>query len=222
MSDNTDRIWKATAVITSLCAVIMTGLFAWQAISGGRGPKVVELPPEPVSNWEAVRGAGHRIGTASPKVTIVSFGDFECSACRSFVASSLRGVRAKYSEELQVIFRHYPLDYHRFAIPAARAAECAAAQDAFEPMHDLLYLQQDSLGFKPFTAFAQDAGVGDTARFSKCIKADSAFYAIERDRRLALDIRASGTPTLVIEGLRYRSLPDSAQLDAIVRDLLGK
>jgi protein-disulfide isomerase len=48
--------------------------------------------------------------------------------------------------DVRYVWRHLPLsEVHLHAQKAAEAAEAAAAQDAFWPMHDLLLGHQDAL-----------------------------------------------------------------------------
>jgi hypothetical protein len=37
-------------------------------------------------------------------------------------------IRAKYGDDISVIFNHFPLSFHPNAIPAAEVAECLATQ----------------------------------------------------------------------------------------------
>ncbi|MEP6591651.1 MAG: thioredoxin domain-containing protein [Gemmatimonadota bacterium] len=166
--------------------------------------------------------AGHRIGVVGAQVTIVEFADFECPACRTFATRSMKAIRATYPTDVAMVFRHWPLEYHRFAYPAARAAECAGEQGRFVQYHDLLYAQQDSLGLKTFEALAGEAGVPNAQEFSKCVARRDSVPAIQRDVRAVLALRGTGTPTVVINGLHYTAVPDSASLDSIVRSLIHR
>jgi protein-disulfide isomerase len=47
-------------------------------------------------------------------------------------------------KQVSLIYIHFPLTGHRFAMPAARAAECAGNQGRFQAMYDQLFDGQDS------------------------------------------------------------------------------
>ena len=66
---------------------------------------------------------GNQFGPSDAGLTIVVFGDYECSFCRSF-QSVLEFMMEKHPDEIRLIFHHWPLSQHRHAYPAARAAEC--------------------------------------------------------------------------------------------------
>jgi len=74
---------------------------------------------------------------------VIEFGDFECPYCgqaEPVVRELLADTTIRY------VWRHLPLtDVHPRAQLAAEAAEAAAAQGAFWPMHDLLLRHQNAL-----------------------------------------------------------------------------
>jgi protein-disulfide isomerase len=178
--------------------------------------------PEQVKDWRRFGSPGHRIGPSDAPVTIIEFADFECPVCRTFSVGALSAVRVNHPNDVQVIFRHWPLNIHRLAYPAARAAECAGAQGHFAEYADLLYEKQDSLGLKPFDQFASDAGVRNLQAFRACNGAGGPVPAIDVDVAAAHELQATGTPTVIVNGLRYVGAPDSAALEKIVSDAIAK
>jgi len=210
----------AGTVLSVSCAVVVTFLLVRREL----------FPPQPPSppgvrsdstlgdaDWQLVREGKLRIGPANAPVEIVEFADFECPACRSFQTRTLGPIRRAYPNDVAVIFRHWPLAYHRFALPSARAAECAAAQGRFEAMHDLLYLKQDSLGLKSYPEFATESGVSDADTFASCLSDPAHAALFEADTKLVTQIGGTGTPTVIINGRRLGSMPDSAKLDRMVQ-----
>jgi NhaA family Na+:H+ antiporter len=88
----------------------------------------------------------HRRGPDEAPVVLVAYADFQCPHC-AHAAGMLRALLERFGSRLQVIHRHFPLtDVHPHAQLAAEAAEAAAAQGKFWPMHDRLYAAQDRLG----------------------------------------------------------------------------
>ena len=111
-------------------------------------------------------------------------------------------LRAKYPQDVAVLFRHFPLPMHPYARPAALAAVCAAAQGRFETFYDALYNLQDSLGHMPWLRYAVRAGVPDTAAFATCV-ADSAGVArLTDDQAAGNKLQVEGTPTVLVNGRR--------------------
>lgn len=144
-----------------LCALIAVSVLVRNSFRGSENSHRQPTPivdSSRVTAWHRFADSGgHRIGPSSAKVTVTVFTDFECPACRRFTESALAGARASFHDRLRVVIRHWPLSSHRFAVPAARAAECASAHNRFVPFHDLLFAKQDSLGLKSFTDFATEA-----------------------------------------------------------------
>src|SRR6185295_4761629 len=87
----------------------------------------------------------HAIGPATAPVTLVEYGDYECPYCRR-ADPVVRRIRQELGDRLRFVFRNYPQNsVHPHASEAAMAAEAAAAQGKFWPMHDELYDHQDEL-----------------------------------------------------------------------------
>jgi protein-disulfide isomerase len=99
---------------------------------------------------------------------------------------------------------------HRFARPAARALECAGDQLRFGEFVEAVYLQQDSLGLKPWTSIARDAGVTDTARFERCVSEKERVARIEDGVAAATRLNVTATPTVIVNGWKF-ALPPSEQ-----------
>ena len=221
MAEERNNLQRALEVVAVMCAVVMTTAVCFQWFQARTRSVPHEKRPVPVSNWPELSSLGHRDGPNTAAVTILTFADFECPFCRKFALETLPAVRAAFPGKIAVIMRHWPLDYHRFARPAARASECAAAQGRFKEMHDLLYAKQDSFGLKPFEEFGWDAGVSDSTAFRVCVRDKGDVLAVERDKKAALDGRFSGTPTVIVNGLRLPGVPDSAALASYIRDVLA-
>ena len=168
-----------------------------------------------VADWEKYLEGGHARGPDSAVVTILEFGDYECPFCVRFASTSDR-ILAAFPHEVRLVYRHWPLPHHRFAYPAARAAECAGDQGRFWELHDLLYAKGDSLGLVPFSDFARSAGVPDLKQFEECRRQTSPVPAIEAGIRDAKLAGGTGTPTVIVNGVLRRRGIDSAYVAALL------
>src|SRR5690349_15833281 len=101
----------------------------------------------------------HVRGPQAAPVTLVEYGDYECS--RSGQAyHSLENVRQQLGDQLRVVFRHFPMtQVHRHAQHAAEVAEAAGAQDRFWEMHDTLFAHQEALGNGYLVEYADGLGL---------------------------------------------------------------
>jgi protein-disulfide isomerase len=113
----------------------------------------------PVMSSDHVRGAAHA------PVTVVEYADFECPNCKQ-AAPAVSMLLAKYTGQVRVVFRHFPLEAaHPHALAAAEAAESAGAQGRFWEMHDLLFEHQDHLRRRDLEGYAARLQL-DGARFA--------------------------------------------------------
>ena len=96
----------------------------------------------------------HMLGSEHAPVTVVEYGDFECPNCKQ-AAPAVQLLMQRFPERLRFVYRHFPLEaLHPHALQAAEAAECAAEQGQFWPMHDLLFAHQDHLSLKHLREYA--------------------------------------------------------------------
>lgn len=174
-----------------------------------------------VEGWEALISSGQRMGPSGARVTILEFGDFECPACREFETGPLRGVRAEFPTQVAVVFRHWPLPYHKSARPAAIASVCAANQGRFWEMHDRLFDLQETLASVGMWSVARGAGVRDSALFAECLEGDAAARELARDDSLAKLIGIGGTPSIIVNGKWLQFVPDSAEFLTYIRGLVS-
>src|SRR5918998_1909611 len=116
----------------------------------------------------------HIRGPLDAPVTVVEYGDFECPNCGR-AEPQVRELLRDFSDA-RYVWRHLPLsDVHPHAEQAAEAAEAAAAQDAFWPMHDLLLTHQDALQTAHLIGYAEQLDL-DVERFARdldaCVQAN--------------------------------------------------
>jgi len=154
-------------------------------------------------------------GPAEAPVTLVEYGDFECPYCGR-AEPVVRDLLAD-SGDLRYVWRHLPLtDVHPHAQLAAEAAEAAARQGGFWPMHDQLLDHQGALTARDLLRYAADIGL-DTERFVADLRSRSGQAKIAGDVDSADLSGVSGTPTFFINGRRHHGAYDITTLSAAVR-----
>lgn len=213
------RLDRWASASTILAAVVVAGAVVHRALRHSppaRSPSTAVTQRIPDSLWEAATGAGELVGgTNTSPVTIVEFTDLECPACRGF-QPILDALTATRSSDVRVLYVPHPLGYHRFALAAANAAECAAEIGALPRWIAAVFRGQDSLVLKTWGQFARSAGIHDTARIARCaIRRDTA-SRVARGLALGSALGGVGTPTLIVQGLRFSSPPSRQELDAAV------
>ncbi|HXT16095.1 MAG TPA: thioredoxin domain-containing protein [Gemmatimonadaceae bacterium] len=201
--------------IMLLCAVAVTVLVIRREVFPPRAAAAM-LDLAAVPDWRAIAKEGHSMGPDSAPVVVTEFADFECPACALFY-QRMDSLSRAHPGLVRLVFRHYPVKGHRFAVPAARASECAASQGAFEPMYNALFTYRDSVGLVPWTWFASTAGVRDTAAFASCTRQSTDIPALQRDTSAARRLQIAATPLVVLGGQRFYGAPPFDTLAALVQ-----
>ncbi len=138
-------------------------------------------------------------GDKNAPVTIIEFSDYECPFCKR----SYDNVFGKLDEEyiskgkVRVVFRDYPLPFHKKAVPAAIAANCAGEQGKYWEAHNFLFENPDKLDAASVISSA--AGIGlDKAKFEACVNDKSKEKEIEKDVEDGQKYGVRGTPSYFI------------------------
>lgn len=136
-------------------------------------------------------------GASEPKITIVEFADFECSACGQ-LTPTLDAIVKAYPKEVRVVWKNLPnSSAHDQAIPAAIAAHCADRQGKFWNYHDLLFARMSILSDDQYTQIANELSL-DLSRFKTCVKSKDTFPIIQKDIEEATALGLIATPTLFV------------------------
>jgi protein-disulfide isomerase len=147
-------------------------------------------------------GRDHVAGLADAVVTLVEYGDYECPYCGA-AHPIIKEVQARMGERLRFAFRNFPLTTaHPHAQAAAEAAEAAAAQGAFWPMHDLLFENQTRLRERDLRAYAERLGL-DLERFDADLTGHVHAARVHEDFLSGVRSGVNGTPTFYINGARH-------------------
>lgn len=153
-------------------------------------------------------------------VTIVEFGDFQCTQCAA-VSGAVAELEARHPGLLRVVFRQMPLSVHEHARGAAEMSLCAADQGRFWELHDWLFAHQTTLGQDAILAAAPGLGL-DADMLRIC--ADSGAHADEVDRDIAItrQIGVNSTPLLLVNGRVLVGDAALLQLAGVVEDELKR
>ena len=146
-------------------------------------------------------GPAPKLGSARAKVKIVVFTDFQCPFCSRLVPA-LREVKEKYKRKVVIVHKHFPLSFHKQAMPAAKASVCAHRQGKFWEYHDLLFDNQRSLDPERLRQLAATAGVG-IAAFDRCLQEPKVMARVLADMAEGRKAGVSGTPSVYINGRKF-------------------
>lgn len=137
---------------------------------------------------------------------MVLFSDYECPVCTR-IDRELRALRNDNPSSLGIIVRHFPLQFHPNARPAAIASECAAAQNRFVAYHERLFDNPEMLKRKQWMLLAVRAKVQDTATFSRCLSDQRVGLEVDADVAAGKRLGVFGTPTVLLGEEEYVGIP---------------
>jgi protein-disulfide isomerase len=165
----------------------------------------------------AVTDRDHVSSLQSSPVTLVEYGNFECTHCgRAYPV--IKEVQKLLGDNLRFVFRHFPtVRTHPHSLRAAEATEAAGAQKKFWQMHDQLFTHQQALEDQDLSHYAKRIGL-DAERFARDMAQNAFLKQIEADyQRSLFDEHVTGTPTFYINSLRYTGATDVESLLAGIK-----
>jgi protein-disulfide isomerase len=110
----------------------------------------------------------------------------------------------RYSKEMKLVFKNFPLRNHKFARPAAMAALAANKQGKFWELHDQLYENYNRLSDQKIREIAQQVGL-DMEEFDKDMKDSELKAIVERDFQEGARIGVRGIPTIFVNGRQLKN-----------------
>jgi protein-disulfide isomerase len=175
-------------------------------------PNVLQLP-------ETINVEGNpSLGSASARVAIIEFTDFQCPFCGRFTEDAYPKIIADYvnTGKIRFLYRDLPLtSIHPWAQSAAVAAHCAGEQGKFWEMHNSLFTNQRSLKPPDIADRATKLGL-DMTRFNECINSTRYNNAIEASTKSAQQMNISGTPTFLLGTFK-----DNGTIMKIEKSIIG-
>jgi protein-disulfide isomerase len=151
---------------------------------------------------------GHLLGgSATSRVKIEVFSDFECPHCREFYLSVIRPILRDYCSKgsVSVIYHEFPLNQHKYAREAARYSEAASriSREVLLMVYETLY--KDQADWTPdgkmegnLDAVLSAVLPAEVPKMKKIMQDPSVDADIKKDIDLGLKNNVVGTPTLLI------------------------
>jgi protein-disulfide isomerase len=173
------------------------------------------------TEWEAALTApvsevrDHIQGPSDAAVTLVEYGDYECPYCGA-AYPIIKKVQDRMGERLRFVFRNFPISTsHPHAERAAEAAEAAAAQGRFWPMHDLLYENQSRLRDEDLRVYAERLEL-DVESFDRELAEHVHEARVREDFMSGVRSGVNGTPSFYVNGVRHDDSYDLETLLAVL------
>ncbi|MEK7218596.1 MAG: DsbA family protein [Patescibacteria group bacterium] len=196
------NIWFSVSL--GLLGVIV-GYMAAQFMAGRNTPVAVQnptpspqeeapsyLPPPPVD-----AEADHIKGNPNARFSLIVYSDFDCPYSKRH-HPTLTQITDAYKDQVNVVYRHFPLSFHPTAQIKAEASECVAelaGNSAFWSFTDALY---DPAATAPQTKEELVALGGrldvDEARLDECISSGKYAGKVKDDMQAGSSAGVTGTP----------------------------
>jgi protein-disulfide isomerase len=157
------------------------------------------------------------VGPEGAQVTLVEFSSFQCSGCGSF-AATVQDVLKKYGKQVRLVYRHFTQERTGLAEQAAEASLCAADQNRFWEMHDLLF---KSGHFEPPALMMHAAKLDlDLTGFNACMSSRRHADTVKKDLYAAAGLGVTSAPTLFINGRLLAGVRSADAIGKIIEEEL--
>ncbi len=205
---------KLLAGVLIFCVVLVLGAIFFL----GKSEKTPDLAATKALNIDYSKG--QKIGSDSAKVKLVEFSDLQCPACKG-VEPFVKQVLEKHKDNLQFIYRHFPLTQHIHSKKAANFAEFAATQNKFWEVHDKLFDNQEEWsGLSDPTDYFANLGSQfglDKEKIKEAVSKGLFEQIINDDQTDGNILGVDATPTFYLNGKKLR-LQSFAGLDKVVTE----
>jgi protein-disulfide isomerase len=175
---------------------------------------------EPMRMDVAVADEDPKKGPTSAPIQIVTFSEFQCPYCQR-VTPTLDRVVDTYGDQVQIVFRDFPLPMHPQAHQAAQAAQCANAQGKFWQYHDKLFENQRALAPDNLKQYAQELGL-DAGKFGTCLDSGEFQAEVDEDHVEGQRLGVTGTPAFFINGRFLNGAQPFEAFQQIIEDELDR
>ena len=167
------------------------------------------------------------IGPEDAVLTIIEYADFQCPYCAD-ASLSLIEYQREHSDDVRLIYRHFPLSFHEKAVPAALAANAAGYQGMFFEAEEFLFENQAEWSVLESNDAFTDWLIRQFSQFSD-LDFDLWYLAFsDSDNETAVRnmysqvIKAgivSGTPTVFLNYIDSYYMFDAASLDSFIEKI---
>lgn len=148
--------------------------------------------------------AGRIQGAPTAPVWLVEISDFQCPYCKQWHDQIYPVIKRDYIDRgiVRMAYVHLPLSIHPNAPAAAEASLCAAAENRFWPVHDLIFNTQAKWASLqnpgPFLdSLVLSSGV-DAGRYGECMRSQVMRRVMNGDQQRAAAAGVRSTPVFFI------------------------
>jgi len=162
-----------------------------------------------MANPKAPKLAADRavVGNRKAPIVLVTYSDFQCPYC-SKGWETTEALRKQYGKKIVFMFKHFPLGFHPWAMPAAKRFEAIALQSAQKAyqFHDALFREQAKLstGGEAFLDGLAKKVKANMKKMKADLDSDKVKARIAHDMEEAKFMGISGTPGFNVAGVVFK------------------
>jgi len=127
-----------------------------------------------------------------------------------------------YGDDASVVFKHFPLSFHKDAQLASEASMAANEQGKFWEYQALLYKNMKALKRPDLEKYAGEVGL-DIEKFKAALDSGKFTQRVKDDFDLGRKSGVRGTPSIYVNGRKYQGRRDPrTMISNIDKEILGK
>lgn len=185
--------------IVFILAICFANAYAVETSDEARLTAQLVAPSLPSANYN---------GNETAKVTVIEFGDYQCTFCKRFHAYTKDLLMNNFVRTgiVKFLFKDYPVNDiapSNSSTFASEASYCAADQSRYWEYYDQLYdnSRGENTGWisqKSLIDFAKLAGIHNITAFSDCLNGHKYSNLVQRNYDLAMALKLTATPSFVL------------------------
>lgn len=191
---------------------IATGFFAYSST-------VTPENEERLTAQKLIEGGSPFMGSSFAPITILEWGDYQCTFCYKFHQSSLDIIKEEYvkSGRIKLVFKDFPLNGPD-SVLAAEASHCAEDQGKYWEYHDEIYSNWagERTGWvtrNSLNEFAQTVGI-NLVEFNNCMNDHKYKNRVLELEKFGNEIGIRATPSfLIFNGEKIMKIEGNQPID---------
>jgi protein-disulfide isomerase len=177
--------------------------------------KILLNPPSPIEIDMNKKNVYYR-GNLSSKVSIIEVSDFECEACRK-TFPIMKEIYIRYKDKVKFGFSNFS----SYTTICAIASECAAKQNKFWEMHDLIINMKELPDSIDLINLANKINL-NVLKFKKDLNDNSIKADLNKNFEWLKSIGLYGTPSLIINNKVVFNSSSKEEIEKILNGELKK
>jgi protein-disulfide isomerase len=223
--------WRSPMALFTIAALLVgAGVVGFSMLNQAPAPDAhADHLVNPEGAIPAAMVDGRAMGSADAPVTVEVWSDFQCPACRSFVAETEQSVIDDFvvPGTARLVYRDAAFQGARGSNPsydesveAAAAARCAADQGLFWQMHNWIFANWNGENKGAYNAarlrsMAGFAGL-ELDQYDSCLATGTHQAAVRAETGQAVAAGVTSTPTVVINGQAYPGALTVARISQLI------